>query len=232
MALLGKEPVLRRSYSNYYKRFQQLAKKPQAKISGLISLTIFTVAFFSIFAILPTFKTIARLNKEIEDSENVNIKLGQKIKALDIAEGLYADTIKELKVVNGVLPEEAFFERLAWQIHWLAADKGLQISSGSFGEFFVIGEKIESDQEPLKLATEVVVGGTYGQIKEFVEDLIKIDRLVTINEVSINSKKYKNVVGKISASIKLTAHYLPSMNKLTTGTEATGPLVKPKVKNN
>jgi len=228
MALLGKEPILRRSYSNYYKRFQQLAKKPQAKISGLISLTIFTVAFFGMFAILPTFKTIARLNKEIEDAESVNIKLAQKIKALDVVEELYAGTIKELKVVSEVLPEEAFFERLAWQIHWLAADKNLQISSGSFGEFFVIGEKIESDKEPLKLSIEVVVGGTYGQIKEFVEDLIKIDRLVTINEVSINSKKYKNVVGKIAATIKLTAHYLPSMNKLTTDSQTTNPLINPK----
>jgi len=232
MALLGKEPVFKRSYSNYYKRLQQLAKKPQAKISGLISLTIFTVAFFGMFAILPTFKTIARLNKEIEDSESVNIKLAQKIKALDIAEGLYANTIKELKIINEVLPEEAFFERLAWQIHWLAADKDLQISSGSFGEFFVIGEKIKSDQEPLELATEVVVGGTYGQIKEFVENLIKIDRLVTISEISINSKKYKNVVGKISANIKLTAHYLPSMDNLTTDSQTTSPLINPKVKNN
>lgn len=211
MTILDRQPIFKRSYSNYYKRFQQLAKKPETKISGLISLTIFTVAFFGMFAILPTFKTIASLNKEIEDAESVNIKLTKKIQALDTAGELYAGTIKEFDVISGVLPEKAFFERLAWQIHWLAKDKDLLISSGHFGEFFVTGEKIKSDKEVLELSTEIVIDGTYGKIKEFVEDLVKIDRLITINEISINSKGYKNIIGKISANIKLTAYYLPSM---------------------
>lgn len=204
---------MKTSYANYYKRFQQLSKKPEAKVSGLISLTIFTVAFFGIFALLPTFKTIAQLSREIEDAEAINGKLTKKILALDAAEGLYTQIVDELPVVNEVLPEKSEFERLAWQLHWLADDKGLELSSGNFGEFMITEEKTNQGENLLELPVELTVNGSYGQIKEFLGSIDKIDRLMAVKEAAINAKRFKSELGKITANLKLTAYYLPNTTK-------------------
>jgi len=200
--------MIKRNYANYYKRFQQLSKRPEAKVSGLISLTIFTVAFFGMFAILPTFKTIARLSREIEDAEMVNSKLAKKIQSLSKAEDVYSQILEELPMVDEVMPEKVEFERLAWQLHWLAQDKEVEISTGNFGAFTVIEQKSSQGEEMLELPIELAINGNYGQIREFLKDLTKIDRLITVNETGLNSKKFKNEPGKISANLKLTAYYL------------------------
>jgi len=199
------------TYANYYKRFQQLSRKPEAKISGLISLTIFAVAFFGLFAILPTFKTIAQLSKEIEDAEIVNGKLAKKILALDTAEQSYGQILEKLETVEAVLPEKAEFERLAWQLHWLASDKGLEVSGGNFGEFEVIEQKPGASDELKELAVEFTVRGNYGQIKNFIKELLRIDRLITVNEAVISSKRLRGDSGGVSANLRFTAYYLPPL---------------------
>ncbi len=199
------------TYANYYKRFQQLSKRPEAKISGLISLTIFAVAFFGLFAILPTFKTIAQLSKEIEDAETVNSKLAKKILALDTAEQSYGQILEKLETVEAVLPEKAGFERLAWQLHWLANDKDLEVSGGNFGEFEIIEQTAAASDELKELAVEFTIRGSYGQIKDFIKELTRMDRLITVNEVVIGSKRLKSDSGGISANLRLTAYYLPPL---------------------
>lgn len=214
MALIDKT-IMWRNYNNYYKRFQQLSKKPVFKVSGLISLTLFAVAFFGMFAILPTFKTIVKLNKDIEDNEVINGKLAKKILSLEKAEEVFAENTNNIKKINQILPEEVMFERLAWQIAFIANKNQINITSESFGEFDLLESSLKTttsttDKESeLGLIVELAVTGNYIQIKEFLENLTGIDRLISIDEVTITSKKTKSESGLIVANIKLKAHYLP-----------------------
>ncbi len=200
-------PSLKKDYLNQVKRLRQLSKKPSSKVSGLISLTIFTVAFFGIFAIMPTFQTIANLRREIEDAELVNQKLNQKIKALQKAEEIFEQEDNNLKLVNKILPEEASFERLAWQLEWLALNRGVQLVNGGFNEFPLV--TTESVKEKQAIEVELSIVGSYPNIKEFIKSLAQVDRLITISDVTINSKKLKRGEEAISATIKLSASYLP-----------------------
>lgn len=202
---------LKQNYLTQVKRFQQLSRKPSTKISGLISLTIFLVAFFGIFAILPTFKTIAGLKREIEDIEVVNRKLGNKVRALSKAEELYTRVSKDIARVNQVLPEKAEFERLAWQIEWLALNKGVEIVNGNYNEFDLITVPTQTG-ELQKLEIELSINGSYLKIAEFVGSVTNIDRLMEIKAISINSKKLRQGEA-VSANIRLTAYYLPSYVK-------------------
>jgi|APSaa5957512576_1039674.scaffolds.fasta_scaffold80646_2 Tfp pilus assembly protein PilO len=197
-----------RDYSKYIKRLQQLSSTPVAKVSGIISLTIFSVAFFGIFAIMPTFKTIASLSKEIEDNESINQKLSIKIKSLSEAEDIYSKVSKDLLLINKVLPEMAEFERLAWQIEWLASSIPVEITAANFGEFNLVGA--ESIEDGLgKISGEVTILGSYTQLKKFVKEFSKIDRLITIKEVRITNKSLKQKGGGVSANIQFEAYYLP-----------------------
>lgn len=167
-----------RNYDRYYQQIRVWDRQPKVRVSGLISLTIFTVAFFLNMAILPTFRTIAGLTKEIKDQQEVEAKLTKKAAGLITAETNYAKVINDLKLINQVLPEKEELERLAWQIQWLANQQGLTINTGSFGEFNLVGEANKSDQTELSM--ELTIKGSYQQIRSFLQNLTKIDRLHTI----------------------------------------------------
>lgn len=197
---------MKKDYLHKVKRLKQLSKKPGSKVSGLVSLTLLTVAFFGVFAIKPTFETIFSLRKEIEDTETVNLKLTKKIQALIKAEEIYLNLGKDIKLLNQVLPETAEFERLAWQVEWLAKNEGVVLTTGSYNEFPLIN--IQS-KEKETIEMELTINGSYEQIKNFLSKIAQIDRLITVNNLTINSKWLKKGQGKLSASIKLSASYLP-----------------------
>ena len=195
-----------RNYDRYYQQLRVWGRQPKIKISGLITLTIFTVAFFLSMAILPTFKTIAGLKKEISDQQEVEAKLTKKAAGLKTAEVNYAKVINDLKLINQVLPEKEELERLAWQIQWLANQQGLTISTVSFGEFNLVGQAAKPGQT--ELSAELTITGNYQQIRNFLQGLTKIDRLITINEVSFN-KQNLQTGGELTASLSLAGFYLP-----------------------
>jgi Tfp pilus assembly protein PilO len=193
----------------YYQRFQKLSQTPEAKISSLVSLTIFTVAFFGIFAILPTLQTIAQLNRQIEDARLVDSKLQQKIVVLNKAEEEYLRLTAELPLVNRVLPEEPAFDRLAWQINWLTNNLNLTIVAGSYGDFFL--KKGPADNILAGLPVEISVNGSYQQIRAFIAQMVNLDRLIIIETVNISNKKTSINSQGLTANIKFTAYYLPPL---------------------
>ncbi len=195
-----------RNYDRYYQQIRVWGQQPKTKISGLITLTIFTVAFFLSMAILPTFKTIAGLKKEIADQQEVEAKMTKKVAGLITAETNYAKVINDLKLINQVLPEKEELEKLAWQIEWLANQQGLTINTGSFGKFTLVGQADSSDQAELLM--DLTIKGGYQQIRAFLQNLTNIDRLITIKEVSFNKQKLQGG-GELTASLKLVGFYLP-----------------------
>jgi len=190
----------RDSYNQYYARLKLVIERPVTKISGLVILTIFTVVGFTVFAILPTFKTIASLKREIEDAKTVEAKLQQKIHSLNQAETLYAQVAPGLSSLNQVLPDQPEFERLAWQLHWLAGQNGVTITNGSFSEF-------QTDFIPVALS----IRGNYLAIKAFIADLNRLDRLIAVEEVTISSKNVRLGGAGLTANLKLKAFYLPNL---------------------
>ena len=196
-----------RSYDRYYQRIKVWGQQPKTKISGLIGLTIFTVAFFLSMAILPTIRTIAGLKKEIKDQQEVEAKLTKKMIGLKTAEVNYAKVVNNLRLINQVLPEKEEFERLAWQIQWGAKQTGVEINTGSFGGFNLVGQTDKSDK--IELAAELTIAGSYQQIRAFLQSLIKIDRLITIEEVNFNNQKLQGE-GKLTTNLKLVGFYLPT----------------------
>jgi len=198
---------MKRDYRLYYKRFQLWTERPATKISGLVSLTFLTIAFFGLLAILPTLKTIGGLKKEVEDSQNVNSQLAKKILALQTAEDNYAKITPNLSLLNNVLPEKDDFEKLSWQIQWLAQQSGVVLSSGTFGGFVLVGKEPTASKDVTKLNLDIAVAGNYQQIKTFIKRLTAFNRLITIEEVTVNSKTAKQTKN-LTANLRLTAYSL------------------------
>lgn len=190
----------RTSYHQYYSRLKMAFDRPSAKVSSLAILTIFTIIGFIGFAILPTFKTIASLKREIADAKTVEAKLQQKIYSLNQAETLFGKISPNLDSLNQVLPAGPELERLVWQLHWLANSRQLTITSGSFSEF-----------EPDFIPVSLTLTGGYPALKAFISDLNRLDRLIGVDELTISSKTVRSGSNTLTANLKLKAFYLPAL---------------------
>ncbi|MFH0942773.1 MAG: type 4a pilus biogenesis protein PilO [Candidatus Beckwithbacteria bacterium] len=204
---LNQRLTIARNYDRYYKRFKLWTQKPDVRVSGLASLTVFTIAFFLMVAILPTSRTIATLNREISDQETVDSKLTQKIVSLKAAETNFAAIVNNLPEIKEVLPESERFERLVWQIYWVAQQAGVEITSGSLGEFNLLNQRAEPGK-PVELTVNLTISGNYQQVKNFVTKIAAIDRLLTIVDLSLSNKNSK-ISNKLTVNLKLAGFYLP-----------------------
>ena len=182
-------------YKQYYLRLQTLSKQPIAQASFTLLISLLSISFFGIFAIRPTLNTIARLTKEIQEKTKVNKQLENKIKILKKAEANYSQIETYISLVNTALPKEPGFELLEQQIEYLAWHHQTNLVSGTFNGFIVVGDK--SEQEKTKKNKEdtnknstaenikfsLILGGNYQNLKNFVTDLEKLDRVILIDSI-------------------------------------------------
>lgn len=196
------------TYNRYYRRFYSWSQQPSSRMTGLAALTIFTIAFFSFFAILPTFKTIAQLKKQIDDYQTIHSQLAKKAQSLAAAQANYEKILDQIPQLNRVLPQTENFESLSWQISWLASQTGVEITSGSFGNFTLKG-KLEPGLS--EVAIDLNISANYLSTKNFIDQINKLDRLITIQNVNLGSKNSSALKnnGRLNTSLKLTAAFLP-----------------------
>lgn len=176
-----------RRYRRYYRHLRVFYKKPAVRDFTFLVLTLLTIAFFTFFAIKPSLKTIGGLIKEIKDKRHANEMLAKKINALALAQREYASLQSDLPVVLAVLPFKNDSSRLAKQIEYLARKNSLFILS-----FQIEKATLFADQEEAKVLSfkfDLHLGGEYQDLKKFIKDLGKIDRLITMESFSFSKKK-------------------------------------------
>jgi len=216
-------------YKKYYLKVRELSKEPLAQTSFVLIASLLTVSFFGIFAIKPTLTTIADLLTEIKDKKEINQKLQAKIIALDRVETAYGQIKPKLGVVDKALPQKPEVAQLEQEIEYLIYKNNLLLTSAGFGSFVVVGEegedkkeetnkklKEEAEQETLGgevkgLPFNLVTGGSYENIKSFLEDLENLDRLVII-ETATFSKDTDIKGAELQVTIRAEAFYLEIAN--------------------
>ena len=77
-----KEFVNKKKSKISYQSVSQSFKRKKTQAYTMFILSLFTISFFSIFAIRPTLKTVTSLHREIEDLEKIDEKLTTKINQL------------------------------------------------------------------------------------------------------------------------------------------------------
>ena len=178
-----------RHYRQYYIRVKKIYSQPTTKASLALILSLLTVSFFGIFAIKPTLKTIAKLKKEVDVQKEIKEKLTKKINDLQNAEINFSSIQKDLIYLNRGIPQQAEFLKFAKQINYLAYTNNLKIVQGSFGEFSLINNELQSQQNPIDF--NIKLTGGYEEMEKFLSALEQIDRFTILDSVSISSKKGK-----------------------------------------
>lgn len=161
------------------------------KIVGVLYIifTIAAVSIFGFFAINPTISTLSSLNKQLDDTKALNDALKRKIDAISELRSEYENNKQLVDTVSNTIPFSPEIPRLARKLEKLAQADSVQLSQLNFGsiELYPAGKK---DASLYSFTLSIDIKGSERQkVTTFINDMIIIDRLVTIDSITIEKKQ-------------------------------------------
>lgn len=173
-------------YRRYFVGLGSLYRKKQARTYTGIVLSIFTIAFFGLFAIRPTLVTISGLLKEIEDEKKVSEQMDKKIADLSKAQINYSQIKNDLYLVDQSLPLDSDLASLIKQLESLARINSVTLESVQYSKVNLSGETEKGEEQ--KVAFTLSLYGDYPNLKQFLHSLDNLRRVILIDGFSFSSK--------------------------------------------
>lgn len=189
-------------YEIYLKKYPEVLKLQQHQqfVTYLyLTLTLLTVSFFGIFAILPTLSTITTLKKQYADDQLVYDNLKTKLNNLQQLDSLYKQNEAQIALVNQAIPPSAQIPSLTRKIETIASNNLVFISNITTGsiEFFP-----QTKTPPLYSYTvSMTLSGSKEDINAFIADIINFDRIMGIDSVTTGKQNENRaevtIVGRV-----------------------------------
>ncbi|KKR76767.1 MAG: hypothetical protein UU21_C0004G0034 [Candidatus Levybacteria bacterium GW2011_GWA2_40_8] len=151
-----------------------------------LALTLLALSFFGIFAINPTLSTITRLKKELEDNKYVDSQLQTKINNISLLQQSYTGIEDELFYATDAIPVNSEAPLLAAQIQALAERSSVSIANLQVFEI-EITKKTQGKNQYSAFSFNVAAKGERQKLLEFMSDLGNIQRVVTLDVLSLSS---------------------------------------------
>jgi len=152
-----------------------------------VILTLIALSVFGLFAINPTLSTIAKLEKEIVDSEVIKQRLDDKIQALASLQEAYNRLEGDIPLIFEAVPNSPAVTLLTGQIQAVARDSNIRIIQSRSLETDLFKEDAMS-QKYYSYNFHITAEGTYEDILRFTENIINIQRVLSINTTHISEK--------------------------------------------
>lgn len=167
-----------------------MEKKAQQFTS--IALTLLALSFFGFFAINPTLSTIAKLRREVTDNEFVNNQLEKKIRDLNALKLQYASLQSVLPVIFESLPKKTDAPTLTAKIQSIAKSSNIQLRKIQNLEVEVVKNDNENDKKYSSYTFSIQGDGDYEGISQFISTLTNMQRIVSIDSLSLRRPTTKN----------------------------------------
>ena len=186
----------------------QFYERPVAKVSIELFFTIVTVIFFAIFAIRPTLITMSNLIKELQDKDQLDQKLAQKVATLSTVQEEYYRYQDQIGVLDEAIPPTPKFPEALAILEKIASDNQLLI-------FSIEAKQIP--QEPLQdiaftrktrvtRPVVVTVSGDFPKLRQYIEDLRNTRRTFLIDSVTFSAIEERGQK-KLRAAIHINVPY-------------------------
>lgn len=160
-------------------------KEEKAKKFMGIALTLLALSFFGLFAMSPTLSTIAKLRKEVTDSEFVNSQLEKKVEDINKLRLQYASLQNDLPIVFESLPKKADVPLLTAEIQSIAQDSNIRIRKIQNFEVELFKNNKEINKRYYSYTLSITGSGTYEDISQFISTLTHMQRIVTVDIFSL-----------------------------------------------
>jgi Tfp pilus assembly protein PilO len=206
-------------YQNRFKRFySSLAptlKKPKMQASTTAVFSFLAISLFAWYAVRPTAQTIIYLQREIADKTTVNKQMEDKITALIEAQATYETIQERLPVIQQALPYNPDAVQLARQLYRIASISQASVSAIQVPSLPLLSQEASAGAKlaPTKslvgeFPVTIVLAGGYPNIKSFLNGLLILRRLVTIDSITIKQEGGRGLnTDGLQLSIRLRGYY-------------------------
>lgn len=155
-------------------------QQERAKKFTTLTLTLFLLCVFGLFAIAPTLSTIAELKRKIKDSTYVSQSLDTKIQNLNTLHSVYAQIADQLPFVFAAIPQDPKSSFLVGQLQQLAQTTNVNLESTQV-------EQVDLTKKTSITSSFIFIltaDGTKDQLDGFVTTLSSFERLITIDTLT------------------------------------------------
>jgi Tfp pilus assembly protein PilO len=175
--------IKKEQYEKYLELIPDLKKEKAQKYITIV-LTLTTAIILGLFAINPTFSTIANLQKQIDDNNFVQQKLQQKINDLAVLQGKYSSLQPDLPIVYDAIPKTTMVPIFIAEVQSIAKNSSLTITSLQTSEVKL------SNQTPDNSSFDftITANGTYQNMVKFLDTISHFQRIVAIKDISISTQ--------------------------------------------
>lgn len=187
MALPWKQEYHR--YRRYFINLSSLYQKKEVIVYAGLTLSVFTIAFFVLFALKPTISTIVSLVSEINTKKELDQKLQSKINNIGEAQNNYNANSQTLALVDEVLPADPSMEGFSWYLETLLQQEGLTIKNINYDPVVFSGKTatkiLPGDTGLREVNFSFKTSGIYESLKDTLTKLENLRRLVVIDTFSL-----------------------------------------------
>lgn len=186
MALGWRKDYLR--YKSYYLDILNLYKRREdLRIFLEIILSLVTISFFSLFALRPTFLTIAVLLKEINTKKETIAKMDAKIENLQTAQNILSQESARIPILELSIPTFPQPQNFVHQIEGIAVAAQTQILGIRVDEIPLKGDVPVKDQR--EMGFSVSATGSFQNLFSFLKNLENLRSPVKIDILGISLAK-------------------------------------------
>lgn len=203
-------------YRKYYaQNVVPFIKSKHATAYSMIILSLLTISFFGMFAIRPTIKTITELQRQIEDSKQLDELLQNKINQVVNAQDEYQLIQDFVPAINQALPNNPRLASVLGDIESLASEYGATVSAiqvqaityTPISESDIQEEVIVSENaKPASIDMAIQLDGSYPELSAFLERLLTMRRTVTAQNLELSPDSDNATLGLV---LRLNGYYLP-----------------------
>jgi Tfp pilus assembly protein PilO len=190
--------VKREQYEKYLELIPDLKREKAQKYITIV-LTLITTIILSLFAINPTFSTIANLQKQIDDGNFVEQKLQQKINNLAILQEKYGSIQPSLLIVDDAIPTSTQIPLFIAEAQSIAQDSSLALTSLQTSEVNLSDLSIKGNDS---FDFNTTATGTYQNMITFLEQMTTFQRVIALKSIILSTQN-----GTLQLSLKGTVFY-------------------------
>lgn len=188
--------------SKYFELLPDFKNEKAQRFTSLV-LTLAALSFLGLFAVGPTLSTIAKLRKELTDNKIVDQKLQQKISNLSVLQQKYNTLLGDLPIILSSIPKNPEVPLFLAQIQALARSTEIDITSLQSFQIEAVSPK-NTNKKYSSYSFTLLANGSYENISRFISSLLSMQRIVSIDNLSINKS---NQIGLLQTTIRGVTYF-------------------------
>lgn len=188
------------------KKFSPDLKNKKTVSYFTISLSLFSLSFFGLFAIRPTLTTAISLINEVKNLKTLNLQYENKISDVIKAQAEYEKVRDKINLVDYAIPKTSEFPYLVRGFETFAAKDGAFINQLQIDRAPI--SVIDTSKELQSFNFIITAMGNYSSVKTYLSHLINWKRIINISSLDF-SREGGTVSGNLRITMKGSAYYEP-----------------------